>query len=435
MTPPHNLASMIAGRPAGTAADGSLAGTGQRLVSVRWWSIGILVLLTLAAPDALGVTLPQQPMLAILAVVAGWNLLLSRQRPRADAAARRACFRQLFTDLVAFAALLHFSGGATNPLVFMLLLPVVMAALLLDRRAVIALAATAILLYSLLMLHFVPLPFADPARATALHLFGMWLTFVVSVTMLAGFVMRTSDALRRRDAELSRAREQTLRDERVLALGALAAGAAHELGTPLATLAVLAGELERESPAGSAMATDLGLMREQIAYCKRIITRLTERAGEQRSEEAESMRCDIWLQGLHDAWRSLRGDAASVLTLPAASAQPAPVIVVEPTLGQSIVSLLDNAQRAGAPIAVSLSWSPEALTVDIRDSGPGFPADVLRNAGRHPVTDNPHGHGIGLLLVKASLERMGGELRLDNPRDGGARARVTLPLDRIGVND
>lgn len=405
------------------------------LIRVRWWAIAALLVLVAIAPGLLKVPLPQQPMLAILAAVGLWNGAMHWQlRRSARVPDNTACLLQLCVDLLAFAALLYFGGGATNPLVFMLLLPVVLSALLLTRGAVLAIAALAILLYSLLMVQFVPLELGDAERATTLHLSGMWLTFVVSAAMLAWFVMRTTDKLRRRDAELAHAREKTYREERVLALGALAAGAAHELGSPLATLAILVGEMERDAPADTPAAADLKLMREQIAYCKRIITRLTEKAGDQRSEGTESMRCDAWLEGLHSAWRSLRGDCDATFTLLGSGNGEPPVIVVEPTLGQSVVSVLDNALRAGAPVDVALDWNAEEVLVEIRDNGPGFTEDVLNKAGRQTFGDEAEGNGIGLLLATASLERMGGRLELDNPCTGGARVTIRLPLERIGLD-
>jgi two-component system sensor histidine kinase RegB len=424
--------------PALSAAVSSTAPPHERLsgmIAVRWWAIAALLLTVAAAPKLLGAPLPQLPMLAILAAVGAWNGLMQWQlRGTVAAPDSPSVFLQFCIDLLAFAALLYFSGGATNPLVFMLLLPVVLSALLLSRRAVVAISTLAILLYSLLMVQFVPLELGDAARAATLHLTGMWLTFVVSAAMLAWFVMRTTNALRRRDAELARAREQTYRDERVLALGALAAGAAHELGSPLATLAILVGEMERDAQADSTASADLKLMREQIAYCKRIITRLTERAGDQRSEGAESMRCDAWMEGVHSAWRSLRGDCVSSFTLLGSADSEPPVIIVEPTLGQSVVSVLDNALRAGTPVDVALDWNAEEVHIEIRDNGPGFTDDVLQKAGRQTFGEEAHGNGLGLLLATASLDRVGGRLELSNPWTGGARVLIRLPLDRIGLH-
>lgn len=406
-----------------------------RLVTIRWWVLGILLVGILSVPKWLNIALPLQPMLMILVCVATWNALLHLHATHAKPAGQLTYLGQLNVDVLSFSALLYFSGGATNPLVFLLLVPVVLAALLLSRRAVVTVTVLSVMTYSLLMVRFIPLPFSDPERAATLHLLGMWMTFVVSAAMLAWFIMRTTSKLRQHDAELARAREQTLRNERVLALGALAAGAAHELGTPLATLAVLAGELAREAPSDSPAASDLKLMREQIAYCKRIITQLTEQAGDQRSEGAEPMRCDVWLEGLHAAWRSLRQNSTSSVRIGESSHGDGPMIVVEPTLGHSIVNLLDNALRAGAPVEISLDWDTASLHIVVQDSGPGFPPDVVAHAGRKAFGSSSQGSGIGLLITAASLERLGGSLVLENRAEGGARAHVTLPLNRIGIHE
>lgn len=404
----------------------------RRLVIARWWALATILSAVLAIPHLVDLPLPRWPMLAVIAVVGAWNVIVQQQVRGARPLGAIDVFGQIALDLIAFAALLFFSGGATNPLVFMLLLPVVLAALILPRRYVIIVSSIAIALYSLLMLVFIPLPLADPARGAMLHLAGMWITFVVSVAMLSWFVLRTTATLRTRDAELAAAREQTLRDERVLALGALAAGAAHELGTPLATLAVLTGELQRTFGSDARARDDLQLMRDQISYCKRIITALTERAGDRRSENAEPVRCDTWIQGLYEVWHALRARPDSTLTIAEAS-EEAPVIVVEPTLGQGMLSLLDNALRAGTPVRVSMNWTPERLEVEIRDHGPGYSAAVIAQAGTVPFPPSEHGSGIGLLLTRAAIERLGGNLQLSNAIDGGAIARLTLPFEKVGT--
>jgi two-component system sensor histidine kinase RegB len=139
--------------------------------------------------------------------------------------------------------LLYLSGGAANPLISLLLVPVTVAALSLSGTLTAAVAALSIALYTFLVWFYLPLSVADAERATRLHLAGMWLTFVVSVAMIAWFIARMTASVRERDRHLAAAREKALRDERVVALGALAAGAAHELGTPLATIAVVIGDL------------------------------------------------------------------------------------------------------------------------------------------------------------------------------------------------
>jgi len=403
----------------------------RRLVAVRWWVLAGAALAIPAAPALLDITLPIPPMIAVISVAAAWNAVSQRRLRPATAAGAGELFSQLSVDLAVLGALLFFSGGATNPLVSLLLPPVAVAALTLPPRLVAGIAALAVAAYSLLMVSFVPLPFDDPARAARLHLIGMWLTFVVSVALIGWFILRMTATIRSRDAELAHAREQTLRDERVLALGTLAAGAAHELGTPLATMAVLAGELEHDAQVGVDARADLALLREQIAHCKRIITGLAERAGAQRAECAERMRCDDWLEAVHAGWRALRGETQSVLQI--VGAGDTPIVVVEPTLEHGIVNLLDNAARAGGPVEVRVDWDSRHLLIEIADRGPGFSAEVLARAGQVPFPAHAAGSGIGLLLTRAAIERLGGRLELRNRPEGGGLARVELPLARIAL--
>jgi two-component system sensor histidine kinase RegB len=188
-------------------------------------------------------------------------------------------FGQLCVDLMALAVLLYLSGGAANPLISLLLIPVAVAALSLPGRLTAAVTVLAVAIYSLLTWFYLPLSVGDAERAARLHLAGMWLTFVVSAAMIAWFVARMTASIRERDRRLAAAREQALRDERVVALGALAAGAAHELGTPLATIAVLVGELEREPALDADARADLALVREQVALCKGIISGMANAAA------------------------------------------------------------------------------------------------------------------------------------------------------------
>lgn len=405
----------------------------RQLVVLRWWLIGATGLSIVAAPSLLDFALPTMPLLAILAVTAAWNAASARRLRHSAEASDGEILSQLCFDLCAFGAVLFFSGGATNPLVSLLLPPVALAALSLPPRHVAVVAGLTIGLYTLLMIHFVPLPLADPARAARLHLSGMWLTFVVSVGLITWYVLRTTAAIRQRDAALAAAREQALRDERVLALGTLAAGAAHELGTPLATMAVLADELTADSALNAASEADLQLLREQIARCKEIITDLTRQAGEQRSEEAGRRPCDTWLRALHAEWRARNGEPSGSLRILPADGAPLvpPLVVVDPTLAQGLINLLDNARRAGPPVEVRAEWSAQRLLIAVRDHGPGFSADILQRAGREPLGSRAQGSGIGLWLTRAAVERSGGQLHLGNHPDGGGLAQIDLPLAKI----
>lgn len=397
----------------------------RRLIAARWVALALMTVLTLGTPGLLDIPLPMAPLLAILAVTAAFNGAAHWRLRLADSATPAELFSQLLIDIAALSALVFFSGGATNPLVSLLLPPVAIAALTLPARCVAAVGVIAVAAYSLLMVFYMPLPLADAGRATRLHLLGMWLTFAVSAAMIAWFVVRMTRLIRERDAELSAAREQALRDERVMAIGTLAAGAAHELGTPLATMALIAGELARDEQLPDAAREDIVLLRQQIAACKTIITGLSRRAGAERLENADLQPVDRWLDAVRQRWHALRPQAESRLAV--SGTPPVPLIAADPRLEQALLNLLNNAASASSQaIDVGLGWSAGGITIDVRDHGPGFPEEILQQGGRQAFPAHEHGSGIGLMLTRAALEQTGGRLSLSNPPDGGALARLEL---------
>ena len=394
----------------------------RRLVVLRWWLIGGLTLAVLSAPTLLEIALPLAPLLALLSLMAGFNLVIQLWAGMEDARASDLS-GQLAVDLVAMAVLLYLTGGATNPLVSLLLLPVAVAAFSLPARWVAGIAALAIGLYSFLMLYSLPLPIADAERATRLHPGGMWLTFVVSAGLLAWFVTRMTQALRARDVQLAAAREEALRDAQVVALGQLAAGAAHELGTPLATMKVLAEELVADLRLPEDARTDLDLLQRQIGICKEIVGGLTQKAGIERARQTVS--AATWLDGLLARWRTLWPRVSC--TLEVAGAGTVPQILAEAALEQGITNLLNNAAKiAPEGMRVIIDWNERVLRIAVHDRGPGFPPDILRRCGAEPLPAVAEGSGIGLWLTRAAVERRGGSLRLDN--DGGGVATIELPI-------
>lgn len=396
----------------------------RRLAILRWWLIGGLTGAVMAASTFLEIALPLAPVLALLLLMAVFNLVVQWWASSEDLQAVDLA-GQLAVDLVAMGVMLYLTGGATNPLVSLLLLPVAVAAFTLPARWVAGIAALAIGLYSFLMLYSLPLPIADAERATRLHLGGMWLTFVVSATLLAWFVTRMTQALRARDLQLAAAREEALRDAQVVALGQLAAGAAHELGTPLATMNVLAGELVADPRLPEDARGDLDLLRRQIGICKEIVGGLTQKAGIERARQAVS--AVAWIEGLLARWRTLWPQVTCALDV--AGEGEAPQILAEASLEQGVTNLLNNAaQIAPQGMRVVLDWDAWVLRIAVHDRGPGFPPEVLRRCGAEPLPAIAHastGSGIGLWLTRAAVERRGGRLRLQN--DSGGVAAIELP--------
>ena len=397
----------------------------RRLVTVRWAALALMTGLLLLVPPALDVPLPGAPLLAIIGITALLNAIAAWRLKRADSATSVELLSQLLIDIFALSALVFFSGGATNPLVSLLLPPVAIAALTLPVRYVAAVGAIAIAAYSALMFFYVPLAMSDATRATRLHLLGMWLTFAVSALMVAWFAVRMTKLIRQRDAELAAVREQALRDERIMAIGTLAAGAAHELGTPLGTMALVAGELARDPQLPDAAREDVALLRQQIGVCKEIITGLTRRAGAERLENSGVQAVDVWLQGVRQRWHALRPQAESRVEV--TGSLPAPRVANDPRLEQALLNLLNNAANvSAAAIDIRLGWTGERILIDIHDLGPGFPPDVLQQGGQASFPPHENGSGIGLMLTRSAIEQLGGRLSLLNPPEGGALARLEL---------
>lgn len=399
----------------------------RRLALLRWWLLAGLALAMLASPTLLDIALPLPPLVAVLLLLAGFNLVAQRRAGQDDFGPPELA-GQLAVDLAGMGVMLYLTGGATNPLVSLLLLPVAVAALSLSGPWVAGIAAVAIGLYSFLMLFSLPLPIADAARATRLHLGGMWLTFVVSAVLVAWFVTRMTGSLRARDAQLAAVREEALRDAQVVALGQLAAGAAHELGTPLATMSVLAGELRQDARLPEDVRADLDLLRRQIALCKEILGGLTQKAGIARAGGVPGESAAAWLEGLLARWRTLWPQAHCSLELAAGTP---PSIVAPAALDQALTNLLNNAaQSSPRGMRLAAAWDARQLTLAVHDRGEGFPAEILRRGGQEPLPDGARGTGIGLWLTRAAAERLGGSLLLAND-DAGGVATLVLPLARL----
>lgn len=405
----------------------------RRLFILRWIALAATAGMVTLAQRVAEIDLPVLSLGivigcgAVLNAWTGWRL--RSKRPVGDP----ELFLQLLADVAVLTGVLYFSGGWSNSFVTLFLLPLMIAATLLPARYAWSMAALTFGCYTLLGFFFVPLPHIHHGESEfGLHVIGMWMSFALSAGVIAYFVVRMAESLRTRDRELAAARENALRDSQVLAMGTLAAGAAHQLGTPLATMAVVVRELQRSHGADPALSEDLHQLRLQVDHCKRIISDIAASAGEQRAEGGTSQPLDEYLARAIESWQALRPG----VTVRCAwnGPRPAPRIVNELTLGQSLISLLDNAADA-SPEGIEMvgSWTPRSLSLEIRDRGTGVSPEVARNAGRTAISTKPDGHGVGLLIATAAIERFGGTVTLANRAGGGACTRLELPLERIAA--
>ncbi|MCG5259449.1 HAMP domain-containing histidine kinase [Cupriavidus gilardii] len=428
-------------RAPGPGRDGLLSL--RRVYWLRWAILSGQGLLLVWAETLAGLELPYRPLLSIFVLQAIFNLLTAwrlRQHARAGSVPGDAeLMGQLLVDLTALSAILFFTGGATNPFVSFYLPGLALAAAIVPWRQVVALALYALACYSLMLFEYVPLHLHDPDNAVVYHLVGMWLNFVASAVMIALFVARLSGVLREREGQLADARERLLREARVESLNAQAATVAHEIGTPLATLAVIAGELRADAADPTRGNTairdylpDLHTVEQQLALCRDILARLRE------ANRASALQpVGQWLPAFADGWQ-LRHPQVRVETAIAAEAAYVPI---EPArTGQMLTILLDNAalsqQAAGRgdlPLRLSIarepSGEPGELVLRVIDHGTGMPAALRARLGEAPVASTHGGQGIGAYLAQSVARQMGGRLLWQDRPEGGTVAELRLPAN------
>ncbi len=402
----------------------------------------------------IGLRLPLTLMVPVLGFLTAFNFLTWLRLKNPAPVTDLELVGQLLADIVALAVLLYASGGSTNPFVSLFLLPLTIAAAILPPRQTWFIAGITVCCYTTLLFSYEPLvrkgmelhPLmamepGSPAHGGhagyfELHVVGMWFNFLLSAVLIAYFVVRMAASIRERDRLLLTAREIALRDEHIIALGTLAAGAAHELGTPLATMAIITHELQQEHGNHNELNEDLRLLRLQIDSCKTILSKLLDTAGQTRSGSLAQVRSDQYLDELIEQWQIIRPGIALIRIENGLS--PAPYIATEASLSHAIMNLLNNAADASPDyVEFITSWDERRLSIQICDRGPGLAPDTLASAGQPFFTTKAPGKGtgIGLFLANASIERFGGSVSLSNRAGGGARIEVLLPvLPAIGKN-
>ncbi len=313
-------------------------------------------------------------------------------------------------------------------------------------------------MYTALMAYNVPLPSIEPHMPTPdvqlsnaanyelmqhahamndshyfnLHIFGMWFGFVFSAGLVAFFVVELAKTLKAQERNLSEARENALRDERVVSLGTLAASAAHDMGTPLGTVAIVAHELEQEYPVHSFpdLHEKLLIMQQQINRCKTALSVMSASAGEMRAESGSAMLLTDYIDEVINQWRTHKPTTKLCFIIAPEVATEAK-IVAELTLTHSIINILNNAAEASPPekgIEFHASWDLDFVTIKVRDFCPGLPPELINFAGKQPVISKKRGLGVGLFLAYSSINRLGGKIDLYNSEADGACVEINLPL-------
>jgi len=403
---------------------------------------------------ALNIILPQEELWGVIFSIGAVNLYTWMRLETDEPVTELEIFSQISIDVFALGSLLYLTGGASNPIIWVFLLPLILTAIMLPQAYAWNMVILTCCTYTVLIGYNIPLPAIEPHLPNSgfigpkmqshlheiqdkhyfnLHMFGMWFGFVFSAGLVAFFVVELSKTLKERERSLADARENALRNERVVSLGTLAASAAHDMGTPLGTMAILVHEMELEyaDPEYSDLHSKMKIMSQQIGRCKEALSLLSESAGEMRAESGKPMSLIEYIDEVLHQWRA--GNTASKLNL---NITPTAVdinakIIADRTLTHSIINILNNAAEvspADKGIDFSIDWDHQILKLQIRDFGPGFPDEIVKLAGKQPVVSSKQGLGVGLFLTSSTITRLGGSINFSNMDSGGACVLITLPL-------
>jgi len=394
----------------------AIAGQSTAVMICSWWMHIDIPTLSLF----LGIDL-----LAVFAVFAAWRI--SQSWPVREW--ETVC--HIVADTLVLVYLLYFTGGASNPFITLLLVPIALSAAALSIRAILAVAAIAGAAYFVLLRWHVPLPINEQMRSDygfSLHVAGMGVNFCITALLLGFFINRLATAVRAQQHEVQRVRERALRDEGILAIATQAAGAAHELNTPLSTMRTLLPELRREHVADVRLNEDLTLLEDQVERCRTILREMVAFGKAQLSQEFERLALADFIHGCVERFQLLRPEAELQLHVAPQLEQLA--LRSPPGLRHALINLLNNAVdasnlRDSNVVILEVRRDKQWLEWIVRDRGPGFAAAGTRVAIGE--SGKQSGLGIGLALAEATAERLDGQLIATNT-ETGAEVCLRLPL-------
>ncbi len=417
----------------------------RTLSNLRWLAVAGQSAALFLVYFALGYSLPILYCAVGIAVSAALNVMLALRYPPTHRLTNREATFYLAFDVLQLAALLYLTGGITNPFALMFLAPVVIAATTLNLGNVLILAGIAFASVSLIALAHRPLPWPahEALDLPQLYQAGIWTALVIGIGFTSVYAWRIASESARMSAGLAATQLALSREHRLAALGALATAAAHELGTPLGTIAVVARELERALPENSGEVEDVRLLRQQAERCRAIIARL---ANPEETLLGATARLPLGAF-LDDVAAHHRGEDVDItvsVAPPKASAGSAPQVWRAPELLHGLGNIIENAADfASSTVAVAARWDEQFLDISVADDGPGFAPEIFEALGEPYITSRPghralgetdmgpqgpldehEGMGLGFFIAKILLEQTGGVVKAENPPGGGAMVSI-----------
>ncbi|HEY1259568.1 MAG TPA: ActS/PrrB/RegB family redox-sensitive histidine kinase, partial [Stellaceae bacterium] len=401
----------------------------RTLVPIRWVAIAGQALTLLFVHYGLGFRLPLLPAFAVVAGSALLNILLILARRIASRLGERYAAMYLGYDILQLTILLYLTGGLQNPFSILILAPVTVAATALGRRSVIALSIFAIAAISGLTEWHLPLPWLGRPPVFPIELaVGIWAALVLATMFIATCTWSVAQEARRLRDAVAATQLALAREQRVSAVGALAAAAAHELGSPLATIAVVARELALDLPADSPHADDAVLLLSQSERCREILAGLAR----QPEEDGGSPYTRLPISALVEAAGAMSRNARTRLifaTTAGGAAEEEPLVRRSPEIMHGLNNLIQNAvQFARREVSVTTFWDADTVTVEIADDGPGYPINLLGRLGEPYLSTRAGagGHmGLGIFIAQSLLERSGAQVTFENLAEGGAHIAIS----------
>lgn len=408
------------------------------LVQLRWIAIAGQLATILIVHFGMGIHLPLGAMLVVPCIAALMNIGSMMVLRRRSDISHAELFLALLFDVLALTTQLYLSGGATNPFISLFLVQVTLGAVLLHRWSVWGIVAITAFCAAILTIAYCPLDLSErfEGRLFDLHIVGAWICLTMVAVLIVLFMTPISRNLQDREAYLARMRQHAAEEEHIVRMGLLASGAAHELGTPLAQLAVVLNDW-RQMPQITRhpdLVEEVEEMETAVRRCKSILTGILLSSGEARGEAPEVTSVRAFLEGIAQDWRvthpgvALRSDFGP---------HDYPRIIADPVIRQAVTNLLDNAREAGATyINLLISRDSQWLNIAVRDNGKGFAPDMLADVGKpYRSTKGRQGGGLGLFLVVNVARKLGGHMDASNGAEGGAMIQLRLPLATLGMED
>lgn len=393
------------------------------LIAIRWVAIAGQLATVLFVHFVLGYETPLLICLAAIAALAGVNVYLRSRYAGARQMRRRDALYSLGFDAIQLAFLLGMTGGLFNPFSILLLAPVTVSASILPGRQTLRLGILVGSLVTVIAVVHQPLPGPAPDMPIIYALAG-WAAILVGIVFVTGYVARVATEQRRMLQALAAVESTLRREQQVSAVGALAAAAAHELGTPLATITLVAKELSRDLPEDSEAAEDAALIASQAERCRGILAELAETPSDDAGDRFYPITISALIEDIAEPRRRPEVKLSIIHRPIAGDAGAEPRIRRTPELVNGLVNILSNAlQFAEEEVTVSVAWSARNLAITVVDDGPGYPPDLLQRIGEPYISTrrDQDGHmGLGLFIARTLLENTGARLKFGNRPGAGA---------------